>query len=141
MPSSEQSLTEMICRTYKTALFFLGAVALFLPSFSSGSFLISWYILLAVLALGTLGMCMKIRFQRFHRVLRPFIVGRILQFLALVFFAGVVLEGVMQASRQDAWIPYGTFWILSAAMTWRYFRIFQLAAEAKHKTPDRCEFC
>ena len=141
MPLPTKTLTEVICRTYRTSLFFIGAVALFLPSFSSVSLLVVWDVLLAVLALGTWGMCIKVRFQRFHRRLRPFIVGRILQLIATIFFLGIVIEGIMQAAQQEAWIPYGTFWLLSAAMTWRYFRVFRLAANAKRETPDRCEFC
>ncbi len=141
MSTPPQPLTESICRTYWTALLFIGVVALFLPSFSAGAFLVTWYVLLTVLALGTLGMCGNVRFQRLHRRLRPFIVGRILQCIATLFLAGVALEGIQQAIITQAWVPYGMFWLLAVTMTSRYYRIFRLAADAKHKAPDRCEFC
>lgn len=141
MPVTTQTLTESICRTYKTALLFIGVVALFLPSFSASSFLVTWYALLIVLALGTLRMCSNVRFQRFHRRLRPYIVGRVLQLIATVFLVGVVLEGIRQVITTQAWVPYGMFWLLAVTMTSRYYRTFRLAADAKRQAPDRCEFC
>lgn len=124
---------------YLVILALLGVLAIMAPSFLMEYDLWAFYVTVGFIALVVFGLYTNVRFQKLHRILRPFIVVRILQVITTVAFLSLLYStyGMIRA----ALLPYLVFWLLSFATVYQFYSIFLLAARAKKDRPDRCEFC
>lgn len=124
---------------YLIILLMLGVLAIMAPSFVMRYHLWVFYVVMGFIALIVLGLYQHIRFQKLHRILRPFIVVKILQVFTSLSFP--VLVYFTYEMAQNAPIPFAIFWVLAVATIYQFFSIFRLAKQAKKDFPDRCEFC
>ena len=126
---------------YLIILAFLGILAILFPSYISHYDLWAAYVITGAVALVTFGLYENIRFQKLHRILRPYIVARILQVITSIGFLLLLLRTIPIALRTGDYVPYGVFWLLALASVYQFYSIFRLAKQAKKDFPDRCEFC
>jgi hypothetical protein len=136
-------LLEVLRKKYLVMLILIGVLAIMLPSYLAASPLSLGvgYGVLALLALPTCGLYFNFFWQKLWKRLRSYIVGRILQVVALIAFGGLLFVTVPDAYDQSEWIPYGTLWLLGLALVWQYSSVFVLAHQAKRDHPERCDFC
>jgi len=131
-----------IGKTYTIAQILILIVLLMISAFISGDALRGSYIILAILLLATYAQNNGFRYQKIHKRLRPFVVGRYLQALATAFFVSITAISIGEIVIDPTQlVPYLVFIALSAAMTWQYFQIYRLAHKKKEDHPERCEFC
>ena len=124
---------------YLVILALLGVLSIMAPSFIMEYSLWAFYVTVGFVALVVFGLYTHVRFQKLHRILRPFIVVRILQALTTIAFLALLYStfGMIQAAP----LPYLVFLSLSFVTVYQFYNIFLLAAQAKKDYPDRCEFC
>jgi hypothetical protein len=134
------SVTPLIKRKYQIILFVLAIFMILTPEFISEKMvLISIETICALVGLVTFWLYQGFRFQKIARPLRPFIVTRILQIITCLLVVMVIVLTLGDAMDQK--IPYLVYWCVGIFLSLQFFQIFWLAKEAKHKYPDRCEFC
>ncbi len=133
------SFQPILKSKYLIILLLLGILAIMSPSFLSHYDLWIGFVAIGFIALVTLGLYTNVRFQKLHKKLRPFVVVRILQTLAVLGFALLIYR--TYAMAPDALIPYIVFYLLALITVYQFFNIFRLAKQAKKDYPDRCEFC
>ena len=124
---------------YLVILALLVVLAIMAPSFIIGYNLWAFYVTVGFVTLVVFGLYTHVRFQKLHKILRPFIVVRALQFLTTIGFLALLYSTF--GMIQEAPLPYLVFLSLSLTTVYQFFSIFLLAAQAKKDYPDRCEFC
>lgn len=131
-----------IGKTYTIAMIIGLIILVMMSSFLSGGVLSAGYVLLIVLLVLTYGQNNGFRYQKIHKKLRPFVVGRYLQAIATVAFVGALIASIMQVVVDSSQlVPYLVFIALCAGMTWQYYQIYRIAHRKKTEHPEVCEFC
>lgn len=139
--SEEGGIRSELKKKYLVIVVVVGVLTVILPTAIDPDHLLALYIVLALVGFSTLGLFFNVRFQVIHKILRPFIVARILQIIATVGAIALLIITFPIAQKQQAWLPYVVMWLLGFLPSFLYFRIFKLAGKAKKKHPERCEFC
>jgi len=135
----DYSFQPILKSKYLVILVLLGILAIMSPSFLSHYDLWIAFVSITFTALVTFGLYQNIRFQKLYKKLRPFVVTRILQVIAVIGFLALIIRSYQLAI--EALVPYLVFYLLAFVTTYQFFSIFKLAKKAKKDYPDRCEFC
>ena len=131
-----------IGKAYTIAMILTVVILVMVSSFVSGILLIEAYADLILLLVLTYGQNNGWRYQKIHKKLRPFIMGRVLQVFASLVGAFLIIVTLYTAfTQKDVWVPSTVFILLVIGMVWQYYQIFRFAHRRKEADPGKCEFC
>lgn len=138
----EDSVMPVIRKKYLIALIALGLTMFLLPEFVVADFLPISYLALWLIFIATFGLRSDRRFRKINKKLRPFVMTRYMEYLAIWFGVGLLIETWATVwADPSLLVPYLFLrWIYGVAV-YQYVSIFNAAHRAKEDNPMRCEFC